>query len=55
MSVIYSITMENEFSKDFFNYLVEHYDCKIDKIQHNFDGEALKIDITVFNLKQNTN
>lgn len=54
MSVKYTITIPNELSKDFFDYLVENYDCKIDKIQHSVDGEMLNIDITVFILKQNT-
>lgn len=51
MSVNYTITMPNELSKDFLDYLVKNYDCKIDKIQHSVDGETLNIAITVFRIK----
>lgn len=51
MSVNYTITMPNELSKDFLDYLVENYDCKIDKIQHSVDGDTLNIAITVFRIK----
>lgn len=51
MSVKYTITIPNELSKDFLDYLVGNYDCKIDKIQHSVDGETLNVDITIFNLK----
>lgn len=54
MSVNYTITMPNELSKDFLDYLVENYDCKISRMQHSVEGKMLNIDITVFNLKQNT-
>lgn len=51
MSVKYTITMPNKLSKDFLDYLVGNYDCKIDKIQHSVDGETLNITITIFNIK----
>lgn len=51
MSVKYTLTIPNELSKDFLDYLVENNDCKIDKIQHSVDGETLNIIITVFSLK----
>lgn len=51
MSVKYTITMPNELSKDFLDYLTENYNCKIDKIQHFVDGETLHIDVIVVNTK----
>lgn len=51
MSVNYTITIPNELSKDFFDYLTENYDCKIDRMQHSVDGETLNIAITVFRIK----
>lgn len=51
MSIKYTITMPNELSKDFLDYLTEKYDCKIDKIQHSVDGETLNVDVIVVNTK----
>lgn len=51
MSVKYTITIPNELSKDFFDYLTENYDCKIDRMQHFVDGETLNVDVIVVNIK----